>query len=58
MNYINVKEASKKWQVSERRVRSLCTEGRIEGAMKIGRAWFIPVEANKPIDRRVKEKRH
>ncbi len=42
MNYISVKEASEKWKISDSRIRVLCREGRIEGAMKIGRNWLIP----------------
>lgn len=53
MNYISVTEASKKWQISDRRIRVLCSEGRIEGAVKIGRNWSIPYDAAKPADARV-----
>ncbi len=52
--YISVKEAAKKWDISERRVRVLCVEGKIPGAYKDGRAWKIPVDANKPSDGRYK----
>lgn len=54
MGYITLKQASEKWNISERRIRRLIQEGRIEGAEKIGNAWNIPEEANKPIDRRYK----
>lgn len=52
MQYINTNTASKRWGISERRVRRLCNEGRIEGAAKMGRNWIIPDHANKPIDAR------
>jgi Fic family protein len=52
MSYLSVKEVSEKWGISDRRVRVLCTEGRIEGAIKIGRSWSIPEESVKPIDGR------
>lgn len=52
MAYISTKEASNKWNISERRIRALCHEGRIEGAVKIGRNWSIPAGANKPADAR------
>lgn len=52
MNYICIKEASEKWKISDSRIRVLCREGRIEGAMKIGRNWAIPLDAVKPIDGR------
>jgi Fic family protein len=52
LKYISIKEASKKWNISDRRIRVLCTEGRIEGAVKIGRNWSIPADAVKPADAR------
>ncbi|MBN2796522.1 MAG: Fic family protein [Clostridia bacterium] len=54
MKYISVNEASSKWNISDRRIRVLCSEGRIEGAVKIGRNWSIPDDAKKPADRREK----
>ena len=56
MNYMTTKEASLKWGISDRRIRILCTEGKIEGAMKIGRNWSVPSDAMKPIDNRTKIK--
>ncbi len=53
--YLSVKEISKKWHLSERRVRILCQEGRVEGAFKQGRIWKIPSEALKPSDERYKK---
>ena len=52
MDYISIKEASGKWEISDSRIRVLCREGRIEGAIKIGRNWAIPFDAVKPIDGR------
>ena len=52
MQYITVKQASERWGISDRRVRVLCAEGRIEGAAKEGRSYLIPEDALKPIDRR------
>ena len=54
--YITVKEASEKWGLSDRRVRILCTEGKILGATRDGRAWKIPENAIKPEDGRFKSK--
>ena len=51
---MQIKEASKKWNISERRIRKLIQEGRIEGAKKIGTTWNIPDDTNKPIDKREK----
>lgn len=49
-----VKEAAEFWNLTERRVTSLCKEGKIEGARKEGRSWLIPVDAEKPVDNRIK----
>lgn len=54
MKYMTTKEASIKWGITDRRIRVLLNEGRIEGAIKTGRNWIIPIDANKPIDLRVK----
>lgn len=35
MVYISTKEASNNWDISERRIRGLCQEGRIEGVVKL-----------------------
>ena len=53
VNFITLKEASEKWGISERRIRILCVNGRIEGASKIGPMWVIPVDAKKPDDKRI-----
>ncbi len=57
MKYISVKEASEKWGINERRVRVLLSEKRIEGAIYQGHKYFIPENAPKPLDRRVKGQR-
>ena len=49
-----VKEAALLWGLTERRITALCKEGKIEGAVKQGRSWMIPVGVDKPIDNRVK----
>lgn len=54
MGYISLKQASELWNISERRIRKLIQENRIEGAIKIGNAWNIPIDTNKPIDKRYK----
>lgn len=55
MDYISVKAASEKWGISERRIQKLCEENRIEGTEKLGRAWMILKDAEKPIDGRTKK---
>ena len=52
MVYISVKEASKKWGITERRIRILCSEGRVDGVVRSGWAWNIPITAQKPGDGR------
>ena len=49
MNYISVSEAAKKWNISERSVRNYCAEGRISGAVLVGKTWMIPEGVDKPI---------
>ncbi len=52
---MQIKEASEKWNISERRIRQLIQDGRIEGATKIGTTWNIPNDTNKPVDKRYKD---
>ena len=52
---MQIKEASRSWNISERRIRKLIDDGRIDGATKIGTTWTIPDDANKPVDKRFKE---
>lgn len=49
MNYVSVNDAAKKWNISERSVRNYCAEGRISGAVLVGKTWMIPANAEKPI---------
>lgn len=46
--YITVKEASVKWNVSERSVRNYCSLGRVENAVLNKGVWLIPNDARKP----------
>ena len=48
MEYQGIREVAEAWGVSSRRVQRLCSEGRVEGARKFGRAWMFPVGARKP----------
>ncbi len=52
MEFMTTKEAVQKWNISERRIRQLLQDGRIEGAIKVGNSWNIPINANKPTDKR------
>ncbi|MCI6866777.1 MAG: helix-turn-helix domain-containing protein [Lachnospiraceae bacterium] len=51
--YMTVKEASMKWGISERQVQVLCRSGKIDGVSKLGRNWLIPIDAEKPVDKRI-----
>lgn len=53
MEFMTTKDAVKKWNISERRIRQLLQDGRIEGAIKNGNSWNIPIDAVKPVDKRV-----
>ena len=53
--YMTVKQAAEKWGISDRRVRILCSEGKILGVTREGRSWKIPVDAKKPEDGRYKK---
>lgn len=48
-------QAAKKWSISQRRVQILCAEGRIPGVFKLGEAWAIPADTQKPEDKRRKD---
>ena len=47
-------EMAKVWGISERRINTLCLQGRIEGAEKLAGVWIIPCTAEKPKDERIK----
>lgn len=55
MDYMTVRQAAEKWNLSPRSVQQLCTQGRIPGAGKFGKAWAIPADAEKPEDQRRKK---
>lgn len=54
MMFISVKEMAERWGISVRRVRSLCENGKIKGAIKVGNSWNIPEDADRPTDPRKK----
>lgn len=51
--YKSIKEIAEEWNVTTRRVREMCSEGKITGATKFGRDWMIPSDAKRPQDGRV-----
>lgn len=52
MEYITVAQAAEQWSISDRRVRILCQQGKIDGVIRKGRVWMIPADAEKPVDGR------
>ena len=52
--FLTVKQMAEKWNISDRRVRILCAQGKIKGAYQEGRAWKIPSDVTKPEDSRYK----
>lgn len=55
MDYISVKEAAVKFELSERRVQKLCETNRIDGCNMVSGVWLIPDTAIKPSDERLSE---
>lgn len=54
MRFLKIEEIAAKWELSPRAVQILCKEGKIVGAQRFGRAWMIPEDATRPIDRRTR----
>lgn len=54
--FMTVKQAAENWGISDRRIRVLCSEGKIPGAYQEGRGWKIPTDAEKPADGRYRSK--
>ncbi len=48
MEFLTTSEISEKWNISTRRITTLCNEGRIKGAIIKGNTWLIPDNAQKP----------
>ncbi len=42
--FMTAKQAAEKWGLSDRRVRILCSEGKIPGALQEGRSWKTPMD--------------
>ncbi len=54
MDFMTISEASVKWNLSVRRISTLCKEGRIPGVERTGYCWLLPKDAEKPADARIK----
>lgn len=55
MEYMSTVEVAQKWNISDRRVRLLCKEGKIPGVKLVGKSYRIPSDAEKPSDGRSKK---
>ena len=53
-DYLTIKEVAEKWELTPRRIQKMCADGAIPGAIKFGRDWAVPKDAEKPKDGRVK----
>ena len=53
-DFWTITEAAEKWNLSVRRVQTICNEGMVPGVMKFGHSWAIPKDAEKPVDKRIK----
>lgn len=51
--YTTVKDTAERWGITPRSVQILCAEGKIDGVTKFGKAWAIPIDADKPTDNRI-----
>ena len=52
MKYMTVTEAAELWGLSSRRVRALCSDGRIPDVIRKGNRYMIPVDTERPVDGR------
>lgn len=52
MEYIKTSQIAEKWGISSRRVRVLCSEGKIPGVIRKGKLYMVPEDAEKPADGR------
>ncbi len=57
MDYLKIDQVAASWGISPRRLQTLCSQGKIDGAVRFGRAWMIPKDAKKPVDGRTKASR-
>ena len=53
-DFFSAAETAKRWGISKRRVQIFCSQGRVNGAMRVGLVWIISATAEKPQDPRKK----
>jgi hypothetical protein len=51
---IRAKEAAQRWGLTERRITGMCRNGKITGAVKKGGLWYVPGDAKRPADGRIR----
>lgn len=56
MGFISVSEFAKRYGVAERTVRNYCAQGKIAGAVLVGKTWNVPVDARLP-ERRTRQRK-
>ena len=54
MKYLSTRQTAKCWGLSARRIQILCSQDRLQGAIRIGNTWAIPEDEEKPADARIK----
>ena len=47
------KQLAAEWGLSARTLSDLCKNGKVSGAIKVGRLWQIPDDAERPEDGRI-----
>lgn len=56
VGFFSTKEIAEIWGITSFRVSALRSSGKILGAVKHGKVWKIPCDAERPEDRRIKQK--
>ena len=51
--YISIKQIAERRNVNPRTVRTMCTSGKIKGAVKFGWDWMISFDVKRLVDMRV-----
>jgi len=54
LDYMTTQEAANLWGIKVRRVQTLCDNGKVDTAVRLGHIWVIPKGTKKPIDGRTK----
>lgn len=55
INFMTVREAAARWNVSVRQVQLYCKQGVLKDAFKLGHSWVIPADCRKPVYKFVSE---